>query len=592
MMLSESRLLSRQNQTGSDGCLICSDATPACSCPSSQCVIINRDCNTCSYAKCIANADTASSSSGGTSKGAVAGAVIACVLVLGGIIAFILYRRRLRQRHTAMNGETKTDVPARAEDVLNRPDPNEKPEPVANNVRVYPVQCYTDRPRASGSVGSASSAASTSAQSHGAATMPTQATMGSSGPARPPRSDELILNDRVNVSSDSLQRGYADSQRSGLTAPNRMSYMSTGSYASDFLNEAPVIVTPTRGIVKQVVGVVKAEVVRADGLLRANTTSRPARSPLAASSFGPSDVMHETEEEQEVIMRGNPFGDENSPYPSSSLQKSPTPSATTFGSPLPSSGSAYTGPDPEWLQQDPRFLYGDTSSNGSRPSSLHTQASAIMADIGSAKRVHLGLDQLGAGVPHTPLSASLSTPRSPYRMTSAKLITPPSGALEQQQARALQDLDPSARMSMSSVISSTSTRADSILESFPFVPPSPISNRPIRTPPRSPLAQQSFAQGYAHQDEAHDLPAPPDRKMLGMSIASQASTLSNGLGSFPFQIDSGSGAEPAVPPSAYGNGNGITTRKRASLDTLALTSDLSSYPLGFDKAPPMPSPRR
>ena len=81
-----------------------------------------------------------------------------------------------------------------------------------------------------------------------------------------------------------------------------------------------------------------------------------------------------------------------------------------------------------------------------------------------------------------------------------------------------------------------------------------------------------------------------------MSTGSQLSTMSNGLGSFPFQIDSGNGLEAAdagsSPPSSFGIGG----RQRASLDTLALTADLSSYPLGFDKAAmehyPGPPPRR
>ena len=152
------------------------------------------------------------------------------------------------------------------------------------------------------------------------------------------------------------------------------------------------------------------------------------------------------------------------------------------------------------------------------------------------------------------------------------------------------------RVSVSSAIS-TSTRADSILESFPFVPPSPISNRPVRSPPVSPLPNQTFApagdaQAYSPtqvQDAAtrSESPlAPPNRRLLGMSTASQSSTASNGLGSFPFQIDDGSGA----PPSSFNqsHGSNVNGRQRASLDTLALTSDLSSYPLGFDNSNPQP----
>jgi len=168
------------------------------------------------------------------------------------------------------------------------------------------------------------------------------------------------------------------------------------------------------------------------------------------------------------------------------------------------------------------------------------------------------------------------------------------------QARA-QGLDKSRRMSGTSVVSTTSTRADSILESFPFVPPSPISSRPVRSPPRSPLGQQftpaiqsqaprttpestpssimSHEARIAEAESGASLPPldpPPSRHVLGMSTGSQLSTASSGLGNFPFQIDSGA-TEGIHPPST------LQGRQRASLDTLALMSDLSSYPLGYDR---------
>jgi len=148
------------------------------------------------------------------------------------------------------------------------------------------------------------------------------------------------------------------------------------------------------------------------------------------------------------------------------------------------------------------------------------------------------------------------------------------------------------RVSGSSVISATSTRADSILESFPFVPPSPISSLPIRSPPRSPLHQRFSAShpqplvseagplsspAVPETEEASlpPLDPPPSRQTLGLSTVSQVSTASSGLGPFPFQIDSG-GNDGCTPSSAFQG------RQRASLDTLALMSDLSSYPLSFD----------
>ena len=619
-------------------------------------------CNQCPYAQCISSGSSTSSSKGGVSKGAVAGAVVAIILVLAATVAaFFWYRRRQRLASQNNQEESKSDAPARAEDVLNRPDPNEKPPvsppPQLNSIRIYsgtlqgtinldPTASTAGHTQPSNSSvhsnpfedshsiqttstgtqsnvipialvppGSVRSGASGSIQSHGRNAAQAGANM---------RGDMNL--DHVNVSNDTLpppNAAYASSARSD-SPNNRMSYMTTGSYTSDFL-ETSVIVTPTRGSVKQVVGVAKAEVLHAsptDSLSRSSTLTRQARSPLGASSFGPADIM--PEKAQEVPVPANPFSDNHSPYPSGS----PAPSATTFGSPGTSDASPSRVTSRQeaasWLQEDPALLYANSGNPDERPASVYTQASAIVADISNATRVRLGFEQ-ATQLPHTPLSAALSTPRTPYRMTSAKLVSPvvnhsaalqtggsgTAGALEQQQARALKDLK---RTSMSSMMT-TATGADSILESFPFVPPSPISNLPPRSPPRSPLAQQSFA---GSQDDPNNQSAtqmvsrarasasassmlsqlqPPNRKVLGMSVASNGSTVSNGLGSFPFQIDSGSAPQESnvsTAPSSFSSssdGSGAQ-RKRASLDTLALTSDLSSYPLGFDKAPIPPVPRR
>lgn len=646
----------------SNGCLICTNLHPGCECKvNEQCVLINRDCNQCPVAMCIAadEVNASSSSKAGVSKGAVAGAVVVTILVLAAAVAaYFWYRRRQRllRQNTALETEGKPDVPARAEDVLNRPDPNEKPNsppPQLNSVRIYsptlhgtinldPASSDPAHHQSSGSsvhsnpFGDSHSiqTTSTGTQSNvipialvppGSVRSRAASTESYEHPAPPSARADMNL-DHVNVSNDSLgPRGATPTQfaRSGAentAVNNRASYMTTGSYTSDFL-ETSVIVTPTRGTVKQVVGVAKAQVLTSDNLSRSSTLSRSARSPLAASSFGPADVMHETDEDQEITVSANPFSDTNSPY----MQGSPTPSATTFGSPEPSYRTdSRTDSGGGWLQEDPYNPTGDE-----RPASVYTQASAIVADISNARRVHLGFDQI-THMPQTPLSAVLNTPRTPYRMTSAKLVSPvvnqsaaiqtgnssAAGALEAQQARALKELNAESgkRMSMSSVIT-TATGADSILESFPFVPPSPISNLPPRTPPRSPLAQHFATSqeeyGQAQTQSAREMVnrarasasssstlsslVPPNRKALGMSVASQSSTVSNGLGSFPFQIDSGAPPDTATstaPSSFSTTSDSSSQRKRASLDTLALTSDLSSYPLGFDKSPVPPVPRR
>lgn len=597
----------------------------------------------------MARGGSGSKGSSGASKGATAGAIVGALIGLGIAAAlFLWYRRRMRLRKRfATAREPPKDIPASAETVLNRPDPTEKPIPPPtqqNTVRVYSTSSDTTidldpdsqssphyNPSNTNPFDDATSiqtagtegtnvipialvpadsqrALSPTSESH------THLSTTSALPVRPVRSPDLNL-DHVNVSRDSV-RGpatYASSTISGVT--NRHSYMTNASFSSDFLNEAPMIITPNRGAVRQVLGVVKAEVINAPGSLSSGSDSlkppgisRPVvGSPLASTSFGPADVVTEAGESQAI----DPFSDDASI--NADYGVSPAPTTTTFGH----SSTGAVRDSHEWIAETPNAPWAQ-SNDASRPSSMSTQAGSVI-DIGNATRVKVGLSG------YTATSSQLSPngiPRSPYRTTMGRLISPSSPDLQDQQQRALaqaqappqdQGLDPNRRVSTSSAMSATSTRADSILESFPFVPPSPISNRPIRSPPVSPLGQQSFngvppsplgaqhiiniappspqaQQAFTEKpkgDAADDfsLPPPPSRQTLGMSTASQLSTASSGLGSFPFQIDSGDG--PVPPPNTFGN------RQRASLDTLALTSDLSSYPLGFDRdSVQVPLPQR
>ncbi|KAJ6539328.1 hypothetical protein B0H19DRAFT_1382017 [Mycena capillaripes] len=592
-----------------DGCLDC-PPNPECNCgPTQQCFLINRSCFTCASVKCVTSSPNGGSGSGGVSKGALAGAIIGSLIFLAlAVCAFLWYRRRLRLRNGAVF-EVKPDVPASAETVLNRPDPTEKPQtpvPAEPVVRVYSSSNLTidlDPQSQNAPLHSPSRQSTQSnpfSDNHSIQTAGTESTnvipialvspenrsvsdtvpTTSTGPVRPSRSPDLNL-DHVNVSRDSIRPSnnlYAASQRSGVSAvSSRNSYMSNASFASDFLNEAPMIITPVKGNVR----VVKAEVISAGSLSPISAegprpmSRPPVTSPLASRSFGPADIVKE-EDEQPL----DPFRDGSS---------SPTASVTTFGH----ASAAHTSIASDWVADGPSLPW--TRSGESRPSSMSTQAGSVI-DIGSATRVNVGLA--------TPLTGG-SFPRSPFRTTMGKLVTPNLGSLEEQQQRALDHAQaraqaqegehPSRRISNSSVLSAASTRADSILESFPFVPPSPISDRPMRSPPVSPLGQQSFSPSpkraefsKTQKGDDSDLPAPPNRRTLGMSTASQFSTASSGLGSFPFQIDSGNSSD-ANPPTAF---SGIVNgRQRASLDTLALTSDLSSYPLGFDRdsvAVPLP----
>jgi hypothetical protein len=605
-------------------CISCPDPPP-CNCTANQdCFQINRDCHTCASVKCVARPGPSDHSSGNTSKGALIGAVVgSLILVAGAIALWYWYRRREVAPKSSEKVVVQNDIPAAAETVLNRPDPTEKPStPInpeldtagglpasagdgegarrfSNSSRSVHTNPFDDQQsiQTAGTGGSNvipialvprdKSIASSTSESSDMSTVP------SHGHMRPARSPNLNL-DHVNVSRESLRTPYAESRRSQISAvSSRNSYMSDTSFASELLNEAPVIVN-SQGAVRQVLNTSKAEVMKtpssvtssrssADTLRVPGRTTRTVGSPLASASFGPSDLSsdssdRESSDRRDVTVSANPFGDEHSPS-----NGEPPASAKTIGQPSPREPAAPSGSD--WTPETPNPPW--TRENDSRPSSTITQAGSI-AEFGNATRVYVGPARAGKAI-------------SPYKTAMGRLISPQSGArlgtLEQQQKLALAHAQAQAQMqgfekggkrvSASSVLTSASAGADSILESFPFVPPSPISNRPIRTPPASPLAKSTFTGGSSPTaisqpltSEVNAVPSldPSNRQQQGLSTGSQLSTASNGLGSFTFQIDSGNNTEIGSRASAFGR-----PRQRASLDTLAITQDLSSYPLGFDR---------
>jgi len=581
----------------------CPDPAPCACAANEECIQISRDCKQCAQNKCVAQ----TTSSSGVSKGALIGGIIGALALLAMILfLFFLYRRRSRLHKTQ---EVKKDIPASAETVLNRPDPTEKLSSVIYSTTPIDPQAQSSLFPPAGNNSSQLSHTNpfedtNSIQTAGSegtnvipiALVPNRASLpnsespslpssASSFPLRPIRSPDLNLN--LDVSNGTQRAGYSKSIRSTRYSYN--SYMSNASSASDLLNEAPMIMTPMKGSIRQVVGAAKAEVINADSLNSsggssdglsppAYTPKSSVKSPLASTSFGPDDIVNEADE---TLDSADPFGEESSirtTTASAQVRHESTEHASILNGLSPPSSN---------------------SNVDSRPSSMATQAGSVI-NISSATRVAIASSPTGTAVPR--------------RTTMGRLVTPPAHAtsLQEQQQRALahahaqaqaQGLD-TRRMSGSSALSATSTRADSILESFPFVPPSPISDRPIRSPPVSPLSQQSFVNPsssslskqtlvvsppspLSHQSftaepntttvskDSLKLPPLPDRQTVGLSTGSRLSTASSGLGSFPFQIESVS--DPSSrPPTLNG-------RKRASLDTLALTTALSSYPLGFDR---------
>ena len=625
-------------------CITCPDPTP-CSCAANeQCVEISRfvytlkslfaipnipfprDCQNCGQNNCvpITQQPTSGSSGSGFSKGALIGGIIGALAFLA-IILFLFFRYRRRSLIRKAR-EIQKDIPASAETVLNRPDPTEKPPSVLSPRSIdldraqsssLPPTGYNPSQRSNSNpfedansiqtVGTEGTNVIPIALFPNRASLPNSDSQSapstnSSFPMRPIRSPELNLS--LDHTNDTPRVGHSKSVRSGISSRHSYhSYMSNVSSASDLLNEAPMIMTSMKGSIRQVVGAAKAEVINADSLGSSGVSSDglkpPAyapksilKSPLASTSFGPDDVVNEGDE---TLGTADPFGDESTSNRSKAA-----------------SGQAYHEPTDLSSNLDGGSLPSSKPSVDSRPASVGTQTGSII-NIGSATRVAIASSHTSTAVP--------------CRTTMGRLVTPPATAstLQEQQQRALahahaqaqaQGLD-TRRISSSSALSATSTRADSILESFPFVPPSPISDRPIRSPPVSPLGQQSFVNSSSsslssHQhafvvappsplshrsftselntttvpEDSENLPPPPDRRTLGLSTGSQLSTASSGLSSFPFQIEpesvSGAGSQPST----------IKGRQRASLDTLALTTALSSYPLGFDRDNTYPPPKK
>ncbi|KZT37668.1 hypothetical protein SISSUDRAFT_1129470 [Sistotremastrum suecicum HHB10207 ss-3] len=599
------------------GCVTCENPAP-CNCsPSQTCVQTSRNCQVCAINTCVAKS---ASSSHGISNGALAGGIVGAIIFLGLVSAFLWYLHvRSRRRHAAeAQPEVKPDIPAPAETVLSRPDPIEKPRPQSGTVRMYssnshttinldPESSLSDEPAAANPSrtlassgvephnpfmdqqsiqttntqstnvipialvpsGTLTSPASPGHSSHSHSPLP-------SPPPRPVRSPDLnlrmddrrspvgdrgILNlEHVNVSEDSFKlqpprlRGAAStrSNMTGMSANSSVSYMTN---ASDLLNgEAPMIMTPERGAFRQVLGTTKPQFVEvpasssADGFsplpsshlspMPSSRFSRVAlnRSPLAQSAFTPTDI------EMDVQAERSPFDDSHQMANGSrrGSQATSTPDDISLRS-----TTTYGGRAGDWASPH--------SDNRSRDS-----IGTISASIGNARRVNVG-----AGSNATRTASGLLTP------TSVESAGPA----------------PKLHKRGMSYASEASSRADSILEAFPFVPPSPISS----IPPRSPLSQQSFRSGNSGTPTAARFKTSPpssfrseeqqprqltDRRAQAVSGFSQASTMSSGLEQFPFQLDINSARE-SQPPLPQRD-------TRASLDTLALSRDLSAFPLALN----------
>jgi len=528
------------------------------------------------------------SSGSSNNAGAVAGGIVAALVAILLAVGFLWYRRRRSMAAAAAfkraTVEVKPDVVASADTVLNRPDPLEKPASLASLARtseledayairlgnmmhppenpfadhdsiatasdratnVIPIGLITPR--------STSIALSHATQNSGALTPASVTTTfsvppipeprGPNTPMRPQRAGPEI-DMRLDLTRPASEAPslillppkvpYAHSSRSGLS-----SRASTLSTSSSFLNEAPQIVTPKQANFRQVLGVQRAEVVKfgstppspssVKSYASVSTAGKSSRSPLGQAAYDANNA-HGTLNQPSH----NPFADQDGLSP---LSPSPV----------------------------------DWNSTSSRPTSTMSTAESV-ANISSAQRVQLvkpttpRIAEAGALLAPSPLS----TPRSADFRTAGQL-SPPAQAIP----RSFDDMTDHRDSQSSFALTNRTSTTDSILEAFPFVPPSPMSlhNTSQSTTPiqRTFQQQQQAALQYSTHSEQPQLPKP-SRSTMGFSTISSASS---GLGGFPFQFEGD--VQPPLPPGL----GGVDVSGRASLDTIQLSRDLAEFPLPGD----------
>jgi protein OPY2 len=571
---------------------------------------------------CVANPAQNNSGSKGTNSGAIAGGVLAALVCLFLAIGYLWYRRRAQAAAAAFKRatvEVKPEVVASADTVLNRPDPLEKPASMLGqdeNVHLAhlgpPENPFSDHAsiatasdRATnvipiGLVTPSSASMALSHSSH-APSANTPASIAPSStftvqvtedplsrsvpntpttPTRPQRAGpeidmKLDLTRPISESPSLLappKVPYAGSSRSGLSGVS--SRASTISTSSSFLNEAPQIVTPKQANFRQVLGVQRAAVVQlnsAPGSPAASLKSHPStstlgKSPLSQTAFEAKDARGTLDQNAH-----NPFADYNT-RPDTADSKV---SNSTFGT--SAHGHEATSP----LDWD----------GPERPMSAMSHAESVV-NISSAQRVQLirpmALQEARALL--APPSPSSATPRS-ADFRSAGQLSPPAQAIP----RSFDDAMDYRMSSSSLALTNRTSTTDSILEAFPFVPPSPISmhhNQPS-SPLQRAVMQQQQRQAAAHLSTAEsEAPSAtgatpkPGRMTLGLSTISSTSS---GLGSFPFQFDGDMPPPPTLPQEHISDNS-----SRASLDTLQLSRDLADFPLPLETpaTPRGPAPPR
>ncbi|KIM22954.1 hypothetical protein M408DRAFT_332626 [Serendipita vermifera MAFF 305830] len=629
-----------------------------------QCSIVFQTCDTCSTAQCIAAPSAPAASTGAPNVGAIVGGVFAAVILIGVACAYKWYRGRRNLAAAAAlkraTFEPKPDIVASADTVLNRPDPNiniiiEKADqgpgsPVSGRtfedgspVRFEPpenpfsdhasIATASDRATNVIPIGlvtpsSASMLSRATGTSLGANSTSTPASIASStpsgftlhppsesprsfafsqnqpqpnGPVRPRRGPEIDMRLDLNRPESTLlppSAPYAASARTGASGiSSRSSMLST---SSSFLNEAPQIVTPKQANFRQVLGVQRAAVVQLGSTPNTSpgVSAAPSlRSQRSASTIGRSAASPDGQ-------GPNPFGDNDA-------EADDDASLFHDGRPMSAMSDATSIANIASAQRvqilRPQNLNSTTATLAGEGRAL-LLPSPLSSSSGVYSPTITGRSLAGSNT-----STPTGTPRAIDFRTAGQL-TPPSQAVP----RSFDDLmgagPPSRPSSLQSfAMTNRTSTADSILESFPFVPPSPISMHHAQPHPSTlqQQQQQRQQQGLGQANLTAGVHGPsslrtestqdvgsngnkPGRMTLGMSTASAASS---GLGSFPFQFEGGEGGRShasTVGPSKLRQQDGdddddtatISQHHgdRASLDTLQLSRDLADFPLPIPSA--------
>ncbi|KAG8883602.1 protein transporter tim9 [Tulasnella sp. 331] len=368
---------------------------------------------------------------------------------------------------------------------------------------------------------------------------------------------------------------YAASARSGYSGiSTRSSIIST---SSSVLYDRPTIVTSAK-VGRQVLGVMRAEVVQVPSAYSSNP-STPGTATSSGFASG-TTLRARTSVRSPLAGKGFTAGDV------ADMPPLPTPTSLTAAA-----ASIVQG--------------NDDNDDILSPSSMSTKS-----DPFSDMKTPTNNTQFLQGLPSpTSLPLPESTVASPISASHQEL--PPSAGFTRQHF---------PKESTSSFMSSTS-RADSVLNGFAFMPPTPteplpplaftnsnFTNRSNAGPPSSSTGEGSSIRTqhtFGHVDRSDSTTVGLGRRVTNYSVRSTTST---GLDAFPFQFGGGddlppvpesvrntlaaashggNGAgrnAPSMPTSVYGQRPAVPTGgQRASLDTLALSRDVDEYALPYGK---------